>query len=87
MHDPCDVARLPDVRTPAAEVMTVRRAPLLFVVLLVLAVPWYWPADDRTLWFGVPAWVCVAVVVSAAASLLTALLMARPWPDEQDDDG
>jgi hypothetical protein len=74
-------ARLSDEET-----MIARLAPVLFAVLLVLAVPWYWPADSRTLWFGVPAWVCVAVAVSAAASLLTALLMARPWPHERDDD-
>jgi len=63
-----------------------RIAPLLFGVLLILAVPWYWPADSQLVWFGVPAWVLVAVVVSAVASVLTAVLMARPWPGETDDD-
>ncbi|MEQ8662581.1 MAG: hypothetical protein RLW62_17355 [Gammaproteobacteria bacterium] len=66
--------------------MIARLAPALFIVLLVLAVPWYWPADSRAVWFGVPAWVCVAVLVSAVASLLAALLMARPWPGEHDED-
>lgn len=62
------------------------RLPLLwFIVLLLAAVPWYWPADDTTLWFGVPAWVCCAVVVSLLASLYTALLLARPWPHEGAD--
>ena len=63
-----------------------RIAPLLFALLLVLAVPWYWPADSQLTWFGVPAWALVAVLVSVAASVLTALLMARPWPGEADDD-
>ncbi len=66
--------------------MIARLAPLLYALLLILAVPWYWPLDSRAVWLGVPAWVCVAVVVSAAASVLTAALMARPWPGERDDD-
>lgn len=63
-----------------------RIAPLLFGFLLAAAVPWYWPADDDAVWLGVPAWVLVAVVVSAAASVLTAALMSRPWPQEEDGD-
>ncbi|MGE0482742.1 MAG: hypothetical protein AB7Q81_01235 [Gammaproteobacteria bacterium] len=66
--------------------MMTRIAPLLFAVLLLLAVPWYWPHDDSRIWLGMPAWVCVAVLVSVAASVLTAVLMARPWPGERDDD-
>lgn len=59
-----------------------RLLPLLYLPLLVLGIPWYWPAGDRTLIFGVPAWVMVAVVVSFAASCLTAVLLSRAWPGE-----
>lgn len=62
-----------------------RLALPLFGILLVLAVPWYWPADSTLVWLGVPAWVCVAVLVSLAASLLTAWLMRLPWPGEDED--
>lgn len=61
-----------------------RLLPLLYAPLLVLGIPWYWPADDRTLVLGVPGWVAVAVVVSFAASCLTAGLLAKPWPGERD---
>lgn len=63
-----------------------RLAPWLYLLLLALAVPWYWPSTSHAVWLGLPAWVCVAIMVSLAASVLTALLMARPWPDEHLDD-
>lgn len=63
---------------------TRRWLPLVFVPLLALGIPWYWPASDRTLVLGVPAWVAAAVGASLAASILTALLLARPWPGEDD---
>jgi hypothetical protein len=56
---------------------------LAFLLLLAVAVPWYWPRDDPSIWFGVPRWVVVAVGASAATSLLTAWLLRRPWPDEE----
>ena len=53
-----------------------------YAVLLGVAIPWYWPADDATLWFGLPAWVVVAVMASLLISVFTACLLHRPWPDE-----
>ena len=55
-----------------------------YVLLLVAAVPWYWPADDKTRWAGVPAWVVVALVGSVAISVYTAWLLRRPWPSEEE---
>jgi hypothetical protein len=61
--------------------MISRAAPLLYLVLLTLAVPWYWPEDNHAIWFGVPGWVVVAIVVSALASVLTAYLLSTQWTD------
>ena len=55
-----------------------------YVLLLVAAIPWYWPADDKTRWAGVPAWVVVALAGSVAISLYTAWLLRRPWPSEEE---
>ena len=55
-----------------------------YAVLLLAAVPWYWPADDETRWGGVPAWVVVALAGSVAVSLYTAWLLRRPWPSEEE---
>ena len=38
----------------------------VYAVLLLVAVPWYWPVDDETRWGGVPAWVVVALAGSVA---------------------
>lgn len=56
----------------------------VYAVLLLAAVPWYWPAGDETRWGGVPAWVVVAVAVSVAVSVYTAWLLGRPWPSEEE---
>ncbi len=63
-----------------------RFAPFLYVLLLVAAVPWYYPSDNHALLYGTPAWVVIAIVVSFAASVLTALILRRPWPGESDMD-
>ncbi len=55
---------------------------LTYLLLFALGVPWYWPAGDTTLWLGMPAWVVVAIGVSAVISLFTAWLLRRPWPGE-----
>ena len=56
----------------------------VYAVLLLAAVPWYWPAGDETRWGGVPAWVVVAVAVSVAVSVYTAWLLGGPWPSEEE---
>lgn len=59
---------------------------LAYLTLVILAVPWYWPADDRTVWLGLPAWVVVAIAVSFAVSVLTAAILSRPWAHEEKRD-
>ncbi len=61
-----------------------RIAPLIYIALLIAAIPWYWPADNHGLLFGMPTWVVIAIVVSVAASCFTAALLTRPWPGESD---
>jgi len=54
---------------------------LTYFVLFAIAIPWYWPREDETQWFGMPMWVVVAVVTSAAISGFTAWLLRRAWPE------
>ena len=55
---------------------------LVYALLLAVGIPWYWPADDHSIAFGMPAWVVVAIAASACASIFTAWLLAKPWPAE-----
>ena len=57
---------------------------ITYGVLLAVGIPWYWPAGDTSTWFGIPRWVVVAVGDSAAVSVVTACLLSRPWPQEDD---
>lgn len=62
------------------------RVVVLYLALLAIGIPWYWPAGDRSVWFGVPAWVAVALLVSIAVSVITAIILLRyRWPGEPED--
>jgi hypothetical protein len=58
---------------------------LVYIGLLMIGIPWYWPSDDYSLIFGMPGWVGIAIAVSLAASIFTAWLLRRPWPTEPGD--
>jgi hypothetical protein len=55
---------------------------LAYVGLFAAGIPWYWPRGSTTLWFGMPAWLLVAIAASAGVSLLTALALRHRWPGE-----
>lgn len=62
------------------------RIILLYLALLAVGIPWYWPADDRSVWFGIPAWVAVALLVSITVSVITTIILLRyRWPGESDE--
>lgn len=56
----------------------------VYVVLLVLAVPWYWQylPGSMTNVCGLPAWVFSSIFFSATISIYTACLLLPAWPGE-----
>jgi hypothetical protein len=58
---------------------------VVYLGLLVVGIPWYWPTGNRTIVFGMPGWVIVAILVSFVASVFTAWLLRRPWPGETSE--
>ena len=60
---------------------------IIYLVLLVTAIPWYWPKESELVIFGFPAWVFVAILVSLITSLFTAFILLRyPWSDSVHTD-
>ena len=54
-----------------------------YLLLLLVAIPWYWPAHDESRIFGIPLWVAAALLVGFCASVLTAWNLRRG--DSSDD--
>jgi len=58
--------------------------PAVYLLLILIGIPWYWPADDRRVWFGMPAWTAVALAASVLTSAFTAFVIGRFWPDDEE---
>ena len=53
---------------------------LIYFLLLVFAIPWYWPESSMMIIFGIPAWVLVSILLSLLVSIFTAyLLLTANW--------
>jgi hypothetical protein len=56
-----------------------------YVILFVLAVPWYFPRESPgTLIFGMPVWAASSLGFSALISILTAYLALFRWPERAE---
>jgi hypothetical protein len=60
---------------------------MVYLGLLVIGIPWYWPTANHSIIFGMPGWVNVAIGASIVASIFTASLLWAPWPSEADAPG
>ena len=47
---------------------------LVYLVLLTMMIPWYWPAGDTRHAFGFPLWALASLGVVLATSILTAYI-------------
>jgi len=55
---------------------------LTYLVLLALAIPWYWPAGDTRQAFGFPLW----ALASLGVVLVTSIFTAWVYLSQSDDD-
>ena len=59
------------------------RIIIVYLILILIGIPWYWPADNKLIIFGMPAWVSIAILVSILTSFFTAyILLKYQWPGE-----
>ena len=55
----------------------------LYIILVAVGIPWYWPKDSQSLLLGVPIWVIIAIFCSLLASILTAYILIKPNTHEE----
>ena len=66
---------------------TSRRLASLIVVLLVLSVPWYFPAGDgRPFVFSVPLWCFVSLGCYVAIAAIVAARLPRLWDETNAEE-
>ena len=56
----------------------------VYLVLLGLAIPWYWPPGDARHAFGFPLWALAMLLVLGVTSAFTAWVYLSGPPDEPD---
>ena len=58
---------------------------IVYLGLLALVIPWYWPPGDTRHAFGLPLWVIATLAALLVTSAFTAWVFLS-WP-EDDTDG
>ncbi len=60
----------------------------LVVLIAVISVPWYWKQGvTGKIIAGLPLWIWVTILCSAAISVITATMALRHWDDEDLSGG
>lgn len=59
---------------------------VIIVALITFSVPWYTEQDPSILWFGVPQWVAIAIIISFMVSIVIAFALCLEWVDEEHKD-
>jgi len=57
-----------------------------YLLLFLVAVPWYWGEGGSKPVLGMPLWAVVSISVSFLISCLTAWAAFRTWPSDYDEE-
>ncbi len=55
---------------------------IVYLGLLALVIPWYWPAGDTRHFYGLPLWVIATLAALLATSAFTAWVYLS-WPEDE----
>ena len=55
---------------------------IVYLGLLVLVIPWYWPAGDTRHLYGLPLWVIATLAALLVTSAFTAWVYLS-WPEDE----
>ena len=57
----------------------------VYIFLITIGVPWYWPDNTNYILMGFPLWVFISIFVSIIASFFTAFILLRyTWDIDRD---
>lgn len=56
-----------------------------YLLLFLVAIPWYWPSENETVWLGLPLWVVVTLLASLLISIYTSWLFLKCWPETGEE--
>jgi len=55
----------------------------IYLILLALAIPWYWPENDMRHIYGLPFWVISTLMILLTTSIFTAwVFLSSPEKDD-----
>ena len=55
---------------------------IVYLGLLALVIPWYWPAGDTRHFYGLPLWVIATLAALLVTSAFTAWVYLS-WPEDE----
>jgi hypothetical protein len=55
---------------------------IVYLGLLALVIPWYWPAGDTRHFYGLPLWVITTLAALLVTSAFTAWVYLS-WPEDE----
>lgn len=58
---------------------------LLYLIFFAFSIPWFIQGEIDLIIFGFPLWAFCALCGSVLISVLTAAVLSRPWPGEQEE--
>ena len=59
---------------------------IVYAIILLVAIPWYWPSDTDTLLLGLPLWVFISLIAAIFWAILTAFLILFAWNPHRGGD-
>lgn len=56
---------------------------ILYIIIIIISIPWYWSDNTNIVFYGFPFWVIIAILGSFSASCLTTYLLLKKSKDNE----
>jgi len=55
----------------------------VYLLFLLVGIPWYWPQDNIALLLGIPVWAFISIFIALLSAIFTAWIFLYP-PDSKN---